>query len=614
MQDNILLIIKQDNVQEFSKIYEQYKSVSIGRFPILSLCYLYDARKIVKQYEKELLQEKSYERVSLDLDIFSDFRKVAGRCIRLYANGEIVHPLEMLLILGKVSRLEKVYSYSYKTNNITENLKLIQKIKTDEEINPTETIIKVPKPKLSYKRKKAIAIVSMLCVFMIVVFSGLSIFALFLGTGSDKYPLRVTSESQFKKAINDGKSIILQKDIEINDFNIDVCKSTIDGNGHTLTINNTSTFINTLSGTIQNITIKVNKTLAVNTDFAYIKENKGTIKNVNLVISGGFTSSFSEDKYLGLSSLVLTNTDAGVIQNVQAQGNINLTSDGNVSTQFAIFAYENNGVIENCTSSTNITTSLVDTSIFAYSNLGEVKGCKNSGNIEYSTQSVSWNPFVSCIVGVNEGGSVSASENEGNITIKTSGNNNRVCAGGIAIYNYGTISYCKNIGEINIDIALSAIYAGGIAALNSSGYSHNYLCQGLIENCIFMGDINLNTSNEGAYVYMGGIVGDNSGYNDGFYYYYPGYINNSVSIINSLTVTGTCNNKYIYGLVGLVETIRGEGNVYLKDSQIDGALATTYQAIEDGKIVTKRRVYEESEGLVSKYSDIEEIKKLEIYW
>ncbi len=614
MQDNILLIIKQDNVQEFSKIYDQYKGISIGRFPILSLCYLYDARKIIKQYEKKLLQVKSYERVSLDLDIFSDFRKIAERCIRLYSKDEIVHPLEMLLILGKVARLEKVYSLSYKTNNVVENLKLIQKIKTDEEINPTETIIKVPKPKLGYKRKKAIGLIALFCVFMIVVFSGLSIFALYLGTGSDKYPLRVTNELQFKKAVEGGKSIILQKDIEINNLNLDVYKSIIDGNGHTLTINNSSSFINTLSGTIQNITIKVSKNLAVNTDFAYIKENKGTIKNVNLVINGGFTSSLKEDKYLGLSILVLTNTDSGLIKNVQVSGEINLSSVGNESTQFAIFAYENNGTIENCTSSANITTSLVDTSVFAYSNLGEVKGCKNSGNIDYSTQNISWKPLVSCVVGINEGGNVSDCENEGTIKINVSENKTGVYIGGIAIYNYGTITHCKNTGKLNIDIVLSVVYAGGIAALNLSGYSYGYLCQGIIENCVSIYDIDLSVSNENSYVYMGGIVGVNSAYNDGWSYYYPGYINNSIAVINSLNSNGASDNKYIYGLVGLVERISGENNAYLKTSQIEGAMATTYQAIEEGKIVNKRKIYEEYEGLVSKFSDIEEINKLEIYW
>ena len=127
---DLLQAIQKDDLKEFELLIQSgySKRVSFGRFPILSVCYLYSSKKIIKKYEKELLQLNDYEIVDENNEIYIKFKSVAKRVIRIYAGkSTYISPLEMLLILGKTNKLADVYKDAYKNSVIQENLSIIQK-------------------------------------------------------------------------------------------------------------------------------------------------------------------------------------------------------------------------------------------------------------------------------------------------------------------------------------------------------------------------------------------------------------------------------------------------------------------------------------------------------
>ena len=131
----------------------------------------------------------------------------------------------------------------------------------------------------------------------------------------------------------------------------------------------------------------------------------------------------------------------------------------------------------------------------SYSYAGGIAGY-NYGSISscYNTGSVvasSSSSYAGGIAGYNSG-TISNCYNTGSVTSDASS------AGGIAGSNSGTISECYNTGSVVASSSYSN--AGGIAGYNSSS--------GTISNCYNTGSVTASTA---PYSYAGGIVGDNSG-------------------------------------------------------------------------------------------------------
>ena len=101
--------IKSDNLVLFSSYFEEYKNISFGRFPLLSLCYLYNSKKLIKNYKKTLVSVNSYVVIDEYVDIYKKFYAVDGRNLRHYVYGDVVSPVEMLAILNKDSDVKKIF-------------------------------------------------------------------------------------------------------------------------------------------------------------------------------------------------------------------------------------------------------------------------------------------------------------------------------------------------------------------------------------------------------------------------------------------------------------------------------------------------------------------------
>ena len=54
----IINAIKSNDLVLFAKFIKNNENVSFGRFPILTLLYLYNSKKIIKVYKDELLKIK----------------------------------------------------------------------------------------------------------------------------------------------------------------------------------------------------------------------------------------------------------------------------------------------------------------------------------------------------------------------------------------------------------------------------------------------------------------------------------------------------------------------------------------------------------------------------
>lgn len=107
--DAVFAAIKRDDVDAFDARMSSVAAgeLCFGRFPTLSLIYLYGAKKIAKKYESDFLRLSAQKFLDEPIDATIRFGTIARKCLRLYF-AERVTPAEMLLILGKERRIEKL--------------------------------------------------------------------------------------------------------------------------------------------------------------------------------------------------------------------------------------------------------------------------------------------------------------------------------------------------------------------------------------------------------------------------------------------------------------------------------------------------------------------------
>ena len=88
----IFIAIKKDDIKAFDKHMAEphAKEIAFGRFPLLSLCYLYDSSKIIKKYENELIKINNYIRFAENDEMYSKFKAIAHRVLRLYVGDNKV--------------------------------------------------------------------------------------------------------------------------------------------------------------------------------------------------------------------------------------------------------------------------------------------------------------------------------------------------------------------------------------------------------------------------------------------------------------------------------------------------------------------------------------------
>ena len=201
---------------------------------------------------------------------------------------------------------------------------------------------------------------------------------------------------------------------------------------------------------------------------------------------------------------------------------------------------EGSGDISNCYNTGDVSTSSSGLSYYSsahYGNIGGILGYNSSGDINYchNTGNISaiCNNVGGIVGSIENNGNISNCYNKGNINLHKS-NQRFTTIGGIAGFKNGiaNIDNCYNDGNVSVNTEGGA-YCGGVL-----GYS---LDQGSIRNCYNNGDVSIdgdryteaggilgynesgsieNCHNNGAiyasseYVYVGGVVGENSRSNE----------------------------------------------------------------------------------------------------
>ena len=109
MREQLFVAIRNDDVKSFSSVADtEVLSSSFGRFPLLSLLYLFQAKNIVKTYLSDLVKERPRVKEPTFHEADKLFLQKGGKALRYFAERE-VSPLEMLALLGERKELQKLY-------------------------------------------------------------------------------------------------------------------------------------------------------------------------------------------------------------------------------------------------------------------------------------------------------------------------------------------------------------------------------------------------------------------------------------------------------------------------------------------------------------------------
>lgn len=215
-----------------------------------------------------------------------------------------------------------------------------------------------------------------------------------------------------------------------------------------------------------------------------------------------------------------------------------------------VFVLNNNGEINNCESSVNITLegNSTNASTICRSNNGKIINCKNTGKITIK------NPTAEVKVGgitLYSSGTITGCTNTGTISI--TGVNVGCVVGGVAYAVSGSAADLHNEGKISIDANLSAvrtIYLGGVIA----NAEYNGVCS-ILSKCSNSGALSIHK--KGKFVMKGGAIGGvvaaiNAGKKGAEGSTFTGFTNCSNSGSISFVEDETGEIHYAYAVGGIV--------------------------------------------------------------
>ena len=646
-EENLLNVIVKDDIKAFNALMEEAQcgSYRLGRFPVLSLLYLYNSKKIISAYEEKFIKITTWEDLREPTSAAKLFADKAGKCLRLYLN-EVVSPLEMLLILDKTRRLKRVYPLTRVSGAVKDRLQTIYSVKYSLSVKYEGDNIILDRRPLNRGEKKKIATIC-LCSFLAVavaVAAPVTTVAL--------VPKRAEGEVTKLKHIDFSakKKYTLTKDITVPaDYAVEKMNCTIVGGGNKLILergaslgelsgkisdlvieSTGSPIFTTLSekAEISGVTVNVNADVVTAENTAFIAlTSYGTIEGVTVNISGKI-SAVADENYEGngedleeltVGGLVLNNSVKYTATSQQVRGVINgctvnysaFSLEG-VATANAVFGGivgNNSGVVLGCTVTGEITSDTFDLAGACVLNDYGLSGIVNEANLK-QTSGDGWNPVVGGIV-IENSYVVEYCKNLGSVTAD---GKNEATVGGICATNYGRIDNCLSKGSITVKADYA--YAGGIFGRSVVA---GYMYWGTAEYCISENDISVTAEKTS---YAGGIGGfvmearfvDEDGELVG---YYGGGVTDSIFLGSCSdgieyfgNIVGVCGahiyetNEYTY-LMFIYHNFGG--NYYIKNSQ--SAFGATLSFDGDNKEVFVSSV--EDKGAVEKKE--EEIKELELY-
>ncbi len=482
---SLLQAIIKDDTEVFGALTEKARcgAYRLGRFPVLSLMYLYKSRKLLRAYEARFLKISEYEVLREPAEISKKFSSKAGKCLRLYF-GEVVSPPEMLLILNKTRRLKRVFPSTKPSAAVKERLKAIYRIRYSLSVAFEGDKIVIDRRPLSYREKKTIAAVCVCALFTVSV-------AVAVPVTINALTVDLTSSKEYTLK----RDLVLKK-------SVDKVNCTIIGNGHKMIVGNGVTLgklngkISDLtiespnqavfksvseSATIENVTLNVNADITASGNTALVAEtNYGTIEGVTVNVSGKINAVAPSSDVLqeltfgGLVSenAYKTSESYGIIKNCTVNySDFRLVGEAGANASFGGVAGINNGYVEDCSVTGKILSDTFDIAGVCSLNNGLLSGNVNSADLSQISSDTEWNP-VTCGIVLTNAYVIDGCENRGKIS---------------------SVSTCGKV-EISEEYEAAAS-ASGIVYLNRSTALNTYS----IINCVNSGRIECSAENRNAY-------------------------------------------------------------------------------------------------------------------
>ena len=612
--------VKTDNLASFCALTsEKNLNISFGRFPLLSVCYLYNSKKIIKKFEKQLLGLNEFEYIFEPFELYIKFRTLAGKNIRVYANKtNLIMPLEMLAVLHKDFTLAKKYKNGAKSATTEQNLQKIYEL-NNQNVKITENKIKISHKKLSHKQKLTLLIsnCSLACLILITSLT-LLIIANLYGLGTSFSPRKIFNENDLLKL--NGKSCyatLLNNLTFDNDYSLDNFSGTLYGNDKTITINSgySSYLIQKLNGKVENLNViytsNIQKTLNGNYGL-FVEENNGEINNIKINCALPIKIS-NETGIITFCGIATTNNK--YIHNCEIDFDAEINSSTTADNSASFVTISNYGIISNCNvkETAKLKTINVDVGGMCCVNYAdaEISSCENNAEISQSTENDGWSPNVAGISVVNFG-SISNSINNGKLNCEHSTQtkaNSSIFVGGIVAQNFDLINHCKNNSDISVKSKVISIHAGGITSY--SAVQNGSVTK--LSGCASITHFDITKEDDTVFAYCGGLAG----YMSGSSVYLVGEILDCYSCCEFEQIYSQEKQNMFALMVGASsgQAYFGNINIFLQISNIhcllseksDKPLAIVYTSMGYSYVETLN-------ADITIHSDITEIEQLDIYW
>jgi len=281
-REKLIDCIENDDVKVFGEMLcPEILSASIGRFPILSLVYLFSARKIEKKYHDILARENGRTRTEGSPRADRLFREKAGKSLR-YFTDRTVEPLEMLALLKRRRTLVKEYALEADASRHLAMIRCIYYTDLGKEASVVNGRLRLPYRPFSHREKRVLSLFSMISLLLALVIAGLTaLFSAYYGMGDNRVYTKVYESVDLSAALKRSESVYLKRDIALSGT-AESYDARFDGQGKTIRLK--APFVSAFSGDLQDVVFVIEK------DFkgeAVILSNRGTLRNVTVVFEEG---------------------------------------------------------------------------------------------------------------------------------------------------------------------------------------------------------------------------------------------------------------------------------------------------------------------------------------
>ena len=506
-RDKLFSSIKRDDPKAFRSLADaETFGALFGRFPLLSLLYLYRAKRILKAYFSDLIRERPREKEPAFAEADALFLKKAGKSLRYYRDKE-VSPLEMLAVLRRGRELKKLYAVY---PNASKYLPLIHKIyftEIGEGVSVVGKKLSLPREPLSFAERRKYSFLSLALLLLgVVIAAATSVLSVYYGLGNNRVFYKARTEGALVTALTKGQNVYLKKDISLS-YTAESFGARMQGNDKIVRLSRP--FAESFSGEMWDVIFVLEE------DFkgeAVILENSGTLRNVRVVAEKCEFEKGGED--MGL----LTSVNKGTVENCTAVFSVTLEGDAGGDCYFAPFAGRNEGSIHACRAEGVISAKNVDIAGVAGRNqeTGTITDCVAEVTLSETTDIKKWTPNVAGVTCTNRGaiyGSTVVGELTASLLSPELAEGESAAsayAAGIACVNGGSVKNCR-VEPASVVLANAQrgyAFAGGVVTINAIfGETDDEYRTGSVEGCFSKGTVR--AYSDGNSAYAGGVVAEN---------------------------------------------------------------------------------------------------------